>query len=80
LLGSAGRKGNHPRLPEALTHPCSRLLLFIERHIMFPIVYHLIELAMFSPVTTATVERAFPAMKIIETELRNKMSDGWLND
>lgn len=29
---------------------------------------------------TASVERAFSAMKIIKTELRNKMSDGWLND
>jgi hypothetical protein len=26
------------------------------------------------------VERAFSAMKIIETELRNKMDDYWLND
>uniref|UniRef100_A0ACD5TE25 Uncharacterized protein n=1 Tax=Avena sativa TaxID=4498 RepID=A0ACD5TE25_AVESA len=32
------------------------------------------------PMATATVERAFSAMKIIKTELRNKMSDGWLND
>jgi hypothetical protein len=27
-----------------------------------------------------TVERAFSAMKIIKTELRNKMGDCWLND
>ncbi|KAK1620328.1 hypothetical protein QYE76_025845 [Lolium multiflorum] len=52
----------------------------LERHIMFPTVYRLIELAMLLPVGTATVERAFSAMKIIKTELRNKMSDGWLND
>jgi hypothetical protein len=26
------------------------------------------------------VERAFSAKKIIKTELRNKMSDYWLND
>ena len=51
-----------------------------ERHIMFPTVYRLIELALLLPVATATVERAFSAMKIIKTELRNKMSDGWLND
>jgi hypothetical protein len=31
-------------------------------------------------VVTTTVERAFLAMKIIKTELRNKMTDGWLND
>jgi hypothetical protein len=47
---------------------------------VFPLVYRLIELALLLPVATATVERAFSAMKIIKTELRNKMSDGWLND
>jgi hypothetical protein len=52
----------------------------LERHIMFPLVYCLIELALLLPVATASVERAFSAMKIIKTELRNKMSDGWLND
>jgi hypothetical protein len=47
---------------------------------MFSTVYHVIELVMLLPVALATPERAFSAMKIIETELRNKMSDGWLND
>jgi hypothetical protein len=37
-------------------------------------------LALILPVATATVERAFSAMKIIKTELRNKMTDEWLND
>lgn len=52
----------------------------LERHIMFPTVYRLIELALLLPVATAIVERAFSAMKIINTELRNKMSGCWLND
>jgi hypothetical protein len=43
-------------------------------------MYRIIELALLLPVVTATVERAFSAMKIIKTELRNKMTDGWLND
>jgi hypothetical protein len=46
---------------------------------VFPLVYQLIELALLLPVATATVERAFSTMKIIKTELLNKMSDGWLN-
>ncbi|XP_047084564.1 zinc finger MYM-type protein 1-like [Lolium rigidum] len=58
----------------------AKKMVELERHIMFPTVYRLIELAMLLPVGTATVERAFSAMKIIKTELRNKMSDGWLND
>jgi hypothetical protein len=52
----------------------------LERHIVFSLVYRLIKLALLLPVATATVERAFSAMKIIKTELRNKMTDGWLND
>jgi hypothetical protein len=46
----------------------------------FPLVYRLIELALLLPVATAMVERAFSTMKIIKTELRNKMGDYWLND
>jgi hypothetical protein len=52
----------------------------LERHIVFSLVYHIIELALLLPMATATVERAFSAMKIIRTELRNKITDGWLND
>ena len=51
-----------------------------ERHIAFPLVYRLIELALLLPVATASVERAFSAMNIIKTDLRNRMVDEWLND
>ncbi|XP_044321404.1 uncharacterized protein [Triticum aestivum] len=50
-----------------------------DRHMVFPLVYHLIELTLILPVATASVERAFSAMSIIKTELRNKMGDDWLN-
>lgn len=50
-----------------------------ERHLVFPLVYRLIELALILPVATASVERAFSAMNIIKTELRNKTGDEWLN-
>jgi hypothetical protein len=58
----------------------SKTMVELERHIMFSLVYHIIELALLLPVATATFERAFSAMKIIKTELRNKMTDGSLND
>jgi hypothetical protein len=58
----------------------SKIMVRLERHIVFPLVFHLIELALLLPAATTTVERAFSAMKVIKTELRNKMSDGWLND
>ncbi|XP_039687852.1 zinc finger MYM-type protein 1 [Medicago truncatula] len=51
-----------------------------EKHLVFPLVYKLIELALILPVSTASVERAFSAMKIIKTKLRNKINNEWLND
>jgi hypothetical protein len=50
-----------------------------EKHKVFPLVYRLIELALILPVSTTSVERAFLAMKIIKTNLRNKMADEWFN-
>jgi hypothetical protein len=46
-----------------------------KKHLAFPLVYHLIELALLLPVATTSVERAFSTMNIIKTDLRNKMSD-----
>ena len=48
----------------------------LKRDIVFPLAYRLIELALLLLVATASIERAFSTMKIIKTELRNKMSDG----
>jgi hypothetical protein len=52
----------------------------LERNIMFPRVYRIIELGLLLPMVTASVERVFSVMKIINTKLRNKMADAWLND
>lgn len=46
----------------------------------FPLVYLLLELILVLPVATAGVERAFSAMNIIKTNLRNKMGDEFLTD
>ncbi|CAI8583742.1 unnamed protein product [Vicia faba] len=51
-----------------------------EKHLVFPLVYKLIELALILSVSTASVERAFSAMKIIKSKLRNKINDVWFND
>jgi hypothetical protein len=51
-----------------------------DKHFVFPLVYKLIELALILPVSTASVERAFSAMSIIKTKLRNKINDEWFND
>jgi hypothetical protein len=51
-----------------------------ERHTVFPLVYRIIQLALLLPVATVSVERVFSAMKIINTELRNRIANDWLND
>ena len=58
----------------------AQLMVQTTKHTSFPLVYRLIELALILPVATASVERIFSAMKIIKTDLRNKLSDEWLND
>ena len=40
----------------------------------------LIRLVLTLPVSTATTERAFSAMKLVKTRLRNKMGDAFLRD
>ncbi|CAL8152372.1 unnamed protein product [Prunus armeniaca] len=42
--------------------------------------YLLFTLALVLPVATASVERAFSAMNIVKTPLRNKMGNQWLSD
>jgi hypothetical protein len=44
------------------------------------LVCKLIELALILPVSTTSVERAFSAIKIIKSKLRNKMKNDWFND
>ncbi|CAL8164776.1 unnamed protein product [Prunus armeniaca] len=46
----------------------------------YPLVYLLIKLALTLPVATASVERAFSAMNIVNNRMRNQMGDQWMND
>ncbi|XP_030945714.1 uncharacterized protein LOC115970193 [Quercus lobata] len=46
----------------------------------YKLVYRMVILVLTLSVSTATTERAFSAMKLVKTELRNKMEDDFLND
>ncbi|KAK4557712.1 hypothetical protein RGQ29_007467 [Quercus rubra] len=46
----------------------------------YKLVYRMVILVLTLLVSTATTERAFSAMKLVKTELRNKMEDDFLND
>ena len=50
------------------------------RHIVHHLVYLLLKLVLILPVATANVERAFSAMSIVKSKLRNKMGDSLLDD
>ncbi|XP_019186579.1 PREDICTED: uncharacterized protein LOC109181283 [Ipomoea nil] len=51
-----------------------------RRRLDYTLVYLLLKLSLILPVATASVERAFSAMKLIKTSLRNRMSDDFLHD
>ncbi|KAF8404096.1 hypothetical protein HHK36_008976 [Tetracentron sinense] len=48
------------------------------KSVIYPLVDRLICLVLTLPVSTTTIERAFSAMKIVKTRLRNKMEDEFL--
>ena len=57
-----------------------RVLQETKKSEIFPLFDRLIRLVLTLPVSTATTERAFSAMKIVKTRLRNKMEDDFLAD
>ena len=42
-------------------------------------VYRLLKLALVLPIATATVERCFSAMKLVKSDLRNRIGDEFLS-
>ncbi|XP_060181319.1 uncharacterized protein LOC132610923 [Lycium barbarum] len=57
----------------------SKRLIQTKKHSNYPLVFRLVKLALLLPVATASVERAFSAMKFIKNDLRSQMSDDFLS-
>ncbi|XP_022030925.1 zinc finger MYM-type protein 1-like [Helianthus annuus] len=57
----------------------ARVMVETRKHISFPLVYRLLKLTLVLPVATATVERCFSAVKIVKTNLRNRIGEDFLN-
>ena len=51
-----------------------------RKDIGYSLVFRLLTLVLVLPIVTATVERAFSAMKIVKNRLRDRMDDQWLHD
>ncbi|XP_071712423.1 uncharacterized protein [Rutidosis leptorrhynchoides] len=57
----------------------SRVMVETRKYLSFNLVYRLLKLALVLPVATATAERCFSAMKIVKSNLRNRIGDEFLN-
>ncbi|KAI8556872.1 hypothetical protein RHMOL_Rhmol05G0289700 [Rhododendron molle] len=53
----------------------SEVLVKTRKSMIYPLIDRLIRLILILPVSTATTERAFSAMKCVKTRLRNRMED-----
>ena len=51
-----------------------------KKHVVHPLVYLLVTLALILPVVTVTIQREFLAMKIIKNRLRNRMGNQWMTN
>ena len=58
----------------------SQKLIETRKHIIYPLVFLLLKLALVLPVAIVSVERTFSAMNIIKNRLHNCIGDEWLND
>jgi len=56
------------------------MLVITKKHIVYPMVYLLVNLALILPMTTAIVERCFSAMNFVKNRMQNRMGDKSLND
>lgn len=56
--------------------------MFVANHLktVFPNIFKLLTIILTLPISTASAERAFSSLKIVETRLRNCIGDKWLVD
>jgi glycine cleavage system regulatory protein len=72
---------NHPKLKNmSLIADLCQGLVETGKSTIYPLIDRLIRLILTLPVSTATIERAFSAMKIVKTRLRNRMEDDFLTN
>ncbi|XP_071729131.1 uncharacterized protein [Rutidosis leptorrhynchoides] len=57
----------------------ARVMVETRKNRTYPLLYRLLKLALVLPVATATVERCFSSMKIIKSNIRNRIGEEFLN-
>ncbi|KAF5758445.1 putative HAT dimerization domain, ribonuclease H-like superfamily [Helianthus annuus] len=58
----------------------ARVMVETGTHSSCPTVYRVVKLALLLPVATATVERCFSKLKLVKTDLRNRIGPEFLNN
>jgi hypothetical protein len=58
----------------------SQKMVETRKHDRYPMVSKLLKLVLVLPVSTATVESCFSAMKIVNTYLRNRIGDKYMSN
>ncbi|XP_022007862.1 uncharacterized protein LOC110907147 [Helianthus annuus] len=58
----------------------ARVMVKTGKNETFPLVYRTLKLALVLPAATTAVERCFSKMKLIKTDLRNRMGEEYLNN
>ena len=57
----------------------SQKMVETEKYLLYRLVHRLLKLVLVLPVATATIERCFSGMKIVKTNLYNRMGDQHLS-
>jgi hypothetical protein len=57
-----------------------KMMVDTSKLLSFPLVYRLLKLVLVFPIATASVERIFSVVKIVKTDLRNRIGDEFMND
>jgi hypothetical protein len=57
-----------------------KLIVDTNKIFSFPLLYRLFKLVLVLPIATTSMEMCFSVVKIMKTELRNRISDGFMND
>ncbi|CAM8979395.1 unnamed protein product [Rhodiola kirilowii] len=58
----------------------AKIMVDTKKHLAYPLIFRLLKLVLTLPVAIATVERCFSAMKIVKTNLRNRIADSFMSD
>jgi len=58
----------------------SQKMVATRKYERYPLVYRLMKLVLVLPVATATIERVFSGMKIVKTNLRNRIGDEYMSN